>query len=79
MTHGTEQETTQRCSRGCCSSPAEHYRSLATRVGDRPKKVTVDHTDMTVNTVTEHWEDRQDVNVSVRAPLMIDRREKADA
>jgi hypothetical protein len=34
---------------------------------------------MTVNTVTEHWEDRQDVNVSVRAPLMIDRREKADA
>ena len=60
------------CTRGCCASPAEHYRSLTTRVGDlsEKKKVTVDHTDSTVNTVTEHWHDRQDVHVRVMEPVV---------
>lgn len=57
------------CSRGCCATQAEHYRSLAVRTGEPPTKVTVDHTDDTINTVTEHWNDRQDVNIAVRRPI----------
>lgn len=62
------------CTRGCCASPAEHYRSLTTRVGEPKTKVTVDHTDATVNTVTEHWHDRQDVHIKVMDPLVTSRR-----
>ena len=45
------------CSRGCCDSPGEHYRSLTTRIGDpnEKQKVTVTESTDTVNTVTEHW------------------------
>jgi hypothetical protein len=64
------------CSRGCCDSPAEHYRSLTTRVGEPKSKVTVDVTDKTVNTVTEHWHDRQDVHVRVKDPVSVSAQEK---
>jgi hypothetical protein len=57
------------CSRGCCASPAEHYRSLVARVGEPKSKVTVEDTPDTVNTVTEHWNDRQDVHVAVKRPF----------
>lgn len=63
------------CTRGCCATPAEHYRSVAVRTGTRPTKVTVEHTDNTVNTVTEHWHDRQDVNVRVLEPVVTKRQE----
>lgn len=59
------------CSRGCCVSPAEHYRSLTTRVGEARTKVTVEDTPDTVNTVTEHWRDRQDVHVQVKHPITL--------
>lgn len=60
------------CTRGCCASPAEHYRSLTTRIGDLrdKRKVTVEDTGSTVNTVTEHWHDRQDVHVKVLEPVI---------
>lgn len=61
------------CTRGCCSSPAEHYRSVATRVGAPKSKVTVEDTGATVNTVTEHWHDRQDVHVKVVEPVTYSR------
>lgn len=57
------------CSKGCCETQAEHYRSLTVRTGPAKTKVTVDHTDDTINTVTEHWHDRQDVHVQVREPV----------
>lgn len=57
------------CARGCCETPREHYRSLGFRPTTPPPKVTVDHTDHTVNTTTEHWHDRQDVNVKVVKPV----------
>lgn len=57
------------CSRGCCDSPAEHYRSVAVRTGPPKTKVTVDHTDETVNTVTDYWHDRQDVHIDVLKPI----------
>jgi hypothetical protein len=60
---------TRGCARGCCRTEAEHFRSLAVRVGEPRRKVTVDHTDSTVNTVTEHWHDRQDVAVQVLKPV----------
>jgi len=66
------------CARGCCGTQAEHYRSVAVRTGPRPVKVTVDHTDQTVNTVTEHWNDRQDVNVRVLEPVVTRRQEQTD-
>lgn len=68
------------CSRGCCDSPAEHYRSVAVRTGDTrtKQKVTVDKTDQTVNTVTEHWHDRQDVNIRVLEPVTRSRSGEAD-
>lgn len=59
------------CTRGCCATPAEHFRSVAVRTGDtrEKRKVTVDRTDQTVNTVTEHWHDRQDVHINVLKPV----------
>lgn len=53
------------CSRGCCSTPAEHYRSIAVAAMDRRAmtKTTTDvHDNHTVD-VIEHWNDRQDVTV----------------
>lgn len=76
MAGGTTGAPTRRCgvacSRGCCDTPAEHYRSLTTRVGDLSgkTKVTVEDTGATVNTVTEHWHDRQDVNIRVLEPVI---------
>lgn len=57
------------CARGCCDTPAEHYRSLAVRTGPPKQKVTVERTEQTENTTTEHWHDRQDVNVRVLEPI----------
>lgn len=57
------------CAKGCCPTQAEHYRSLTVRTGQPKTKVTVDHTDDTINTVTEHWHDRQDVHVQVLEPV----------
>ena len=53
------------CTRGCCSSQREHYRSLAFGTpfrGDLTKTTTDDHGTHKV-AVTEHWHDRQDVTV----------------
>lgn len=44
------------------------YREKLLSLSLGPKKgakVTVDHTDNTINTVTEHWNDRRDVHVEV--------------
>lgn len=59
------------CSRGCCETQAEHYRSLAMRTGDTAdkRKVTVEDTGTCEATVTEHWHDRQDVNIRVKNPV----------
>lgn len=55
------------CARGCCATPAEHYRSLHVASPNQRAltKVTTDVHDagMTVD-VTEHWHDRQDVQVN---------------
>ena len=59
------------CTRGCCASPKEHYRSLSTRTGEPRTKVTVEDTPDTVNTVTEHWQDRQDVSIRVKRPMTL--------
>ena len=65
-----------RCARGCCSSQAEHYRSLSVGSSDRShmtKTTTDDHGTHTVD-VTEHWQDRQDVIVkpkSVQASFVV--------
>ena len=56
------------CARGCCATPAEHYRSLSVASSDRrewTKTTTDDHGTHAVD-VVEHWQDRQDV--TVRAP-----------
>lgn len=53
------------CSRGCCDTPAEHYRSLNVADPDRRsmrKTTTDDHGTHTVD-VVEHYQDRQDVVV----------------
>jgi hypothetical protein len=53
------------CTRGCCDTQAEHYRSLRVASPDRRAltKVT-EHSDGRQGaTVTEHWHDRQDVLV----------------
>lgn len=51
------------CTRGCCASPAEHYRSVAVAHPDRHswRKTTTTETDTVTADVTEHWHDRQDV------------------
>jgi hypothetical protein len=53
------------CSRGCCASPAEHYRSLSVAHPERRgwTKTTTDVHDKHTVDVTEHWHDRQDVKV----------------
>lgn len=53
------------CARGCCATPAEHYRSIGVASPNRrslTKTVTDDHDTHTVD-VTQHWHDRQDVLV----------------
>jgi len=59
------------CSHGCCASNRDHWLSVAVRPVQPGPKVTVDHTDHTVNTVTEHWNDRQDVHVAVLDPVKL--------
>lgn len=56
------------CTRGCCGSSAEHYRSLVfahPRQQALTKVTTDDHGTHQVD-VTEHWHDRQDVLVKPR-------------
>lgn len=60
------------CSKGCCPDAKTHYRSLTVRTGPPKSKVTVDHTDQTVNTVTE-TDNRQDVHVRVLDPVRVPR------
>ena len=53
------------CAKGCCETQREHYQSVAvgsSQRGDLTKATTDDHGTHTV-TVTEHWQDRQDVTV----------------
>jgi hypothetical protein len=45
-------------------------------VGEPRTKVTVEDTPATVNTVTEHWHDRQDVHVQVKNPVSVSAQEK---
>jgi hypothetical protein len=52
------------CARGCCPTPAEHFRSLHVASPDRRamRKVTdLDGGRTGTASVTEHWHDRQDV------------------
>lgn len=68
------------CARGCCTSQAEHYRSLLVASSDRThlKKVTTERDSSVAVDVTEHWHDRQDVLVkpqTVRAVKVSDRLE----
>lgn len=63
------------CTRGCCATPAEHYRSLRVASPTRStlKKVTTDDHGTHKVDVTEHYHDRQDVLVrgpeTVRAKI----------
>lgn len=59
------------CPRGCCPDYKTHLKSLHLRPAIPSPKKTVDHTDQTVNTVTEHWDDRQDVNIGVLKPIQV--------
>lgn len=67
------------CARGCCGSYQEHIQSLKFRPSIPAPKKTVDVTDHTVNTVTEHWHDRQDVNVKVVNPIAMTLPKKEEA
>ena len=52
------------CARGCCDTPAEHYRSLRVASPDRrslTKTRVDDHGKQGSVEVVEHWHDRQDV------------------
>lgn len=63
---------------GCkcgCATYKEHIQGISFRARIPAPKQTVDHTDQTINTVTEHWDDRQDVNVNVVKPVMMKRSE----
>lgn len=53
------------CSRGCCTTQAEHYQSLGVASSDRSHmtKVTTERDSSVEVDVTEHWHDRQDVLV----------------
>lgn len=53
------------CSRGCCATQAEHYRSLkvASAARSQMTKVTTERDSSVEVDVTEHWHDRQDVLV----------------
>lgn len=63
------------CARGCCETPAEHWRSIAVAKPGREsmsKVTTDDHGTHTVD-VIEHFDGRQDVTVhaptyKVRSP-----------
>ena len=59
------------CTRGCCETTAEHYRSLRIASPDRGtlRKVTTDDHGTHRVDVTEHYHDRQDV--LVRGPETI--------
>lgn len=56
------------CTRGCCVTPAEHYRSVSVAHPDRRswRKTTTVDTGPAVVDQTEHWHDRQDVLVKPR-------------
>lgn len=59
------------CTRGCCASPAEHYRSLSVASPGRrhlTKTTTDDHGTHQVD-VVQHWQDRQDVTVKLAGPV----------
>jgi len=61
------------CTRGCCDTPAEHYRSVGVAHPDRramTKTVTDVHDKHTVD-VTQHWHDRQDVHVKMQEPVKL--------
>jgi hypothetical protein len=61
------------CTRGCCDTPAEHYRSLRVASPDRrqlTKTVTDVHDHHKVD-VTQHWHDRQDVQVRLDKPVQL--------
>jgi hypothetical protein len=53
------------CARGCCPTPADHYRSLRVASSDRTSmtKVTTERDSSIEVDVTEHWHDQQDVLV----------------
>lgn len=56
------------CARGCCETPAEHYRSLNVASSDRGQLTKVTTHEGAVTTggdvvVTEHWHDRQDLTI----------------
>lgn len=55
------------CNRGCCETQADHYRSVSVAHPDRNamRKVTTDDHGTHQVDVTEHYGDRQDVNVRV--------------
>lgn len=57
------------CSRGCCATQAEHYRSLQVASADRSQmtKVTTERDSTVEVDVTEHWHDRQDVLVKPKS------------
>lgn len=58
------------CARGCCATQKEHYRSLMVAHPERQqlRKVTTDVHDNHKVDVTEHWHDRQDVQVNIDKP-----------
>jgi hypothetical protein len=56
------------CTRGCCASPAEHFRTVHVAASERKawRKVTTDQIDEKFHVdMTEHYDqpDRQDVQV----------------
>lgn len=57
------------CSRGCCLTQADHYRSLLVASSDRSRltKVTTERDSSVEVDVTEHWHDRQDVLVKPKS------------
>ena len=61
------------CARGCCATPAEHYRSISVAHPDRrqmTKTVTDVHDHHKVD-VIQHWHDRQDVQVRLDKPVQL--------
>lgn len=72
------------CTRGCCQTQAEHYRSLMVASPGRRalvKRTVCDGGSEGSAVVTEHWHDRQDVVVrptTVRAVRVARGVENAD-
>jgi hypothetical protein len=58
------------CTPGCCSTPAEHFRTLSFADARRqqPKVTTDDHGTHTVDVIEHYHADRQDV--TVHAPVV---------